>query len=220
MDIRWYLCRVARASQVIGGPARGFVPSFWEFVTSQTGMTTGNLPVHGCGLALAAISLDERVMSRTDRTAVWSALEVAPDIRVFDIRETMSSLSSSWPRRGSLFAALEVNLIDTGARMSDPGVDIRQVFREIARTLMFYRFLGRAFYPLHLDQQLNVISNPGLKAMGDQMVEHGWPSAKIPNATVTFRDFYRAALNDPLTDYGIDSGKFHLGLKEANLGGQ
>lgn len=220
ISTQWYLCRLARASQTSGFSShqkRGFVPSFWEFISHIPGLITGNAPVHATGLTLAAISFDEALTTPPQRKAILDALEAAPDARVFDIRESIGGGNSTWLRKTGFFSALESGLIDTGGRMQAGGKSIRYLFRELARTLLFYQSLGPAFYPLPLDSKLDAIAKPGRDSLADVLVERGFPSARIPNPNVSFRTFYRVAMNEPFADFGIESGRFHLGHRDANL---
>ncbi len=220
ISTQWYLCRLARASQTSGFSShqkRGFVPSFWEFISHIPGLITGNVPVHATGLTLTAISLDHGLTTPIQRKAIFDALEAAPDARVFDIRESIGNGNGAWIRKSGLLATLENGLIDTGGRMQTGGKTIRYLFQELARTLLFYQSLGPAFYPLPLDSKLDEIAKPGRDSLADVLVERGFPSAKVPNPNVSFRTFYRVAMNEPFADFGIESGGFHLGHRDANL---
>ena len=222
MNLRteWYLLKTARASQVEptkSAGKTGIVAALWGVITYEPGLWFGWQPVEGIGAGLGALTIDTDIAGVVKAQQIKDALKGAPDPTVFDMREPVTGPAANWQRRTAFFTSLESRLIDTGGKLSSSGKTVRYLLREVLRTCAFYRFLGRNFHPLPLSAKLEALSAAGRQALADHLVEHGYPSAKVPDKTKTFRQFYREALEDPLTDFGLDAGHFHLGRHEANL---
>ena len=220
IETDWFLLKTARASQVEPTKSAGkvgIVAALWEFVTYEPGLWFGWQPVEGIGAGLGALTFDNTVVAPAKVAQIKAALVAAPDPKVFDMRTPIGGQAGGWQRKASFFTSLESRLVDTGGKLSSAGKTVRYLLREVLRTCAFYRFLGRNFHPLPLSAKLEALSEAGRQALADHLVEHGYPSAKVPNKTKTFRQFYREALEDPLTDFGLEAGSFHLGRREANL---
>ena len=224
-ETRWFVSRIGRLSQNNkwrrNPAAKGFLPGFLEFLDPADGLGKpgswfAHTPAMGVGIGLGAITWDTDTFSRTAIDKVWSKLALAPDLRVFDARTRLSSLEGTWSRRAAFAGILQSRLIDP-ARFRDPKKDLAHHYRELARTLLFYGFLGRHFHPVDLDLQLSTLTAAGRQALTDHLEEAGFPTAKIPPKTTTFRTFYRAALASSFADFGLDSGAWHLGHPKANL---
>ena len=225
LETRWFLTTLARLSKTPkwrGNQSRGFLPGFLEFLDpavdpiGQAGSWFGIMTAPAVGFALGAITIDDSVHSAAKISALWNKLESAPDSKVFDTRASLTSRESAWGRRDSFAAALENRLIDV-ARFRNPLKDLAHHYREVARTLTLYQALGRHFHPLSLTARLEALEPVGLLALVAHLEEIGFPQAKLPKSTMTFKNFYRDALADPWTDFGIDSGAWHLGHPSANL---
>lgn len=224
-ETRWFLCKLAFASMVSWHPtSAGYLPGVAPDIPltggqPPAGMILAHVPAHVLGLSLCAVTFDKAIANQADIDATWNALELAPDARVFDMRENLDRPQNAWARSAAFEARLESKLIDIG-RFQGPTRTIRAYLREVARTLLFYRFLGRFHWPVALDQTLAVVDAVGLEALRNHLAEHGFPLAKLPRATTTFRSFFRLALADPFASYGLeDVGGFRLGHVDAHLRG-
>lgn len=225
LETRWFLTTLSRLSQIPKwkmNQSRGFLPGFLEFLDpavdpiGKAGSWFGIMTAPGVGFALGAITIDNEKHSPAEISALWGKLEAAPDSRVFDMRASLTTRESAWARRDSFATELEGRLIDVG-RFRNPTKDLAHHLREVARTLTLYQALGRHFHPLDLTAQFSALAPVGLLALVEHLEEIGFPPAKLPNSTTTFKNFYRAALADPWTDFGIDSGAWHLAHPSANL---
>lgn len=222
---RWFLTTLSRLSQVPKWKrrqTRGFLPGFLEDLDpledpiGKAGTWFGLMTAPGVGFALGAITIDKEKHSASKISQLWSKLQAAPDSRVFDMRAELESLESAWARRDKFASFLEGRLVDV-VRFRDPTKDLAHHYREVARTLTFYQALGRHFHPVDLDAAVGLLATVGRTALRDHLEELGFPRAKLPNPAMTFRQFYRGALEDPWADFGIDSGAWHLGHPSANL---
>jgi len=224
-ETRWFVTRIGRVSKTPKwkkAHPRGFLPAFLEYLDpvsdpiAKPGTWFAMAPAFGVGLALGAITIDTELFTPARRKRAWDKLDAAPDARVFQAGASLSSLEETWTRRDGFAAMLQSRLID-GARFRDPKKDLGHHFRELARTLMFYGALGRHFHPIDLDAPLSTITAPGRSAIAEHLEEIGFPTVKLPAKTATFRQFYRIALADSFSDFGLDSGAWHLGHPSAHL---
>lgn len=223
-ETRWFATRIARLSnnpKWRQGNRRGFLPALLEPLEpagglGQPGTWFAHAPAMAAGLTIAAITWDTEKHPPGRRNAVWAKLKAAPDQRVFDVRDSLSTLEGAWTRRDLFAGILQSSLVDV-PRFRNATKDIGHHFRELARALIFYGFLGRHFYPVALDATIDTIEKPGRDAMAEHLEEHGFPGAKLPAKTDTFRAFYRVALADAWADFGLDSGAWHLGHPNAHL---
>lgn len=223
IETQWFVTRLARASQTPKAPVspgrRGYVPAIWEAIDNRAGMWTGMVPVHAARLAITAVSYDTAVVDSATRSAEFGKLQALDDDRVFDMRDTLGQKASAWARDSSFQALLEGGLVDT-TRFKNPTRSIRFHLRELARTLLFYQFLGRHFYPLPLDAKFADMALSAWMALGEHLEEFGFPAAKIPNRVATFKAFYRTALSEPSAGKAWHFGDgFHLGHPDAHLRG-
>jgi len=220
LETRWFLSKLGQASKMPEwGGKRGFAPvAFNHAKLLQVGVWTGNLPVFASGSSLIAVTVDDALLAPAEVAKVWLGLKQAPDAEVFDMRTGMSTKANAWSRKAAFLAKLEEHLVDTGGKMNAANNSVRGLVRELARTMMFQRLLGRLMPQASMDAKL-VDAMP--KVSVDQMLllleERGFPTNKMPNRNANLRAFYRTALAEPFTDFGLESGTFHLGRKEANL---
>ena len=217
---RWFFCKLSRASTMPAwGGKRGFAPAAFAHASLiRPGVWTGNLPVQAGGGAIMAVTVDDTLLTLAEVAALWAGLESAPDAQVFDLRADISSPNSAWTRKTAFLAALENRLVDTGGRMNQGGKSIRHLVRELARTMMFQRFLGRLMPQAPMDAKLSEAMPAVTRVQLLELLEEGgYPTNKLPNANANLRAFYRTAMSEPFTDYGLEAGDFHLGHKTANL---
>lgn len=189
----------------------------YKHIPLRVGQWIGFAACTATRVGICAVTYDDAIVDPAAIAADFAALRAAPVAEVFDPQASLDDAVNTWARRGAMETALESSLIDT-ARLDAAGKKVRYVFQEVARTLLVYQRLGRLFLPIALDSQVNVIAAPARAAFADILTEHGWGS-KIPAPTSTLRAAYRALIEDPLADFGINSGRWHLGRPEANLGG-
>jgi hypothetical protein len=224
-ETRWFVTRIGRVSKTPKwkkAHPRGFLPAFLEYLDpvsdpiAKPGTWFARAPAAAVGLAIAAITIDTAEYTKARRDRMWDKLDAAPDARVFQAGANLSSLEETWSRRDGFAAILQSRLID-GARFRDPKKDIDHHLREVARTLMFYGSLGRHFHPLDLDAKISTLSDPGRNALAEHLEEIGFPTVKLPAKTASFRQFYRIALADGFSDFGLDAGTWHLGHPSAHL---
>lgn len=215
---RWYLSSFARLSTLAGDGRRGFAAAALKHIPRRVGQWTGFLQVPGIGGGVFAVTYDDAIVDPTAIAADFAALRAAPDAEVFDLREALATSGTTWARRAEFLTAVDERLVDV-QRLADPAKPVRYFLQETARTLLLYQRLGPFFFPAPLDAQLGLLPRVSRFAMFDQLAEAGFPSAKMPTATTTFRAAYRAFLEDPFADFGIASGEFHLGRRETHLGG-
>lgn len=215
LHTRWYLSQTVRRPTAA---VRGFASAIWNYIPKRLGQWTGHSPVTALGLGLTAVTYDDAILDPSLIAADFALLDAAPDSAVFPLPASLDDDAGTWNRKDALLTAMEASLIDTG-RLVLTGKRTRYLAQELARSLLLYQALGRAFVPLPLDRPLSDLPVFARRMLRDILEEHGWPAAKLPDPSTTFRTAYRTLMADPRADFGISSGKFHLGRPEANLAG-
>ena len=192
----------------------------FKFVPMRpAGQWTGRLEVAGTGLELTAVTYDTTAINPALVAADFAALEAANDLEVFDMRSSLGATAKEWGRNPQARTFLSDSLIDV-ARI-DTKLSIRQTLRETAKNMLVQQSLSRHFYPTDLTSRFDTLPLRSREAAADFLAEHGVPSARIPTDSTTIQQIYADLIDNPPPHWQldrVDTGGFHLGRREANLG--
>lgn len=200
--------------------ARGFVSRVFKFIPMRPqGQWTGRLEVAGTALDLTAVTYDTTQINPTMIAADFAALEAAPDDEVFDMRAALGTTASKWGRNTQARVVLQSSLIDV-ARLQGT-FTLRRTMREVVKNMLVQQSLSRNFYPMDLSSRFDSLPLRAREATADFLVEHGLATPRLPTDSTTLQQLYSDLIDNPPPHWQldrVDTGGFHLGRREANLG--